>query len=163
MSGKDKSILIRISEELSDDISHWSQTSGHNKSSFVREAIRHYIDHQKSENTEVLELIRAIILTKLDKIQEEYDRGKIITFTKIKPISRSLNCILCKDANNNEYIVYKIDQESDESLLDAINRYAQKLYRIWKTHTIPDKASFVKDLQLDHVFFSMNLENLKIT
>lgn len=155
MSEKDKSILIRISEELSNEIKHWSQSSGHNKSSFVREAIKHYIDHLKSENSEVLELIRAIILTKLDKIHEEYDRGKIIAFTYMTPVSRSLNCNLCKDADNNEYIVYNIIQRIDESMLDAIDRYAQKLYKIWKTHSEYDRANFINDLQLDHVFFSM--------
>ncbi|MEX2601024.1 MAG: hypothetical protein WD355_05210 [Balneolaceae bacterium] len=156
MSEKDKSILIRISQELSDDIEHWAEITGLNKSSFVREGIRHYIENLKSENPELQELIRAIIITKLDKIREEYHKGTIIAFTKVIRVNNALNCTVCYDEKKNVYIVYNIDQHESESMLDAINRYGQKLYTIWKGLPEADQVNFITDLQRDNVWFSIH-------
>lgn len=155
MSEKDKSILIRISQEFANEIEKWANIAEVNKSSFVRKAIRFYIRDLKNENPELLELIRAIIITKLDKIQEEYQKGTIIAFTKITVISTSLNCTLCKDEYDHEYIVYNIVQHKDENMMEAIDRYSQKLYAIWKGLSDSDKNKFINDLQLENVYFSM--------
>jgi predicted DNA-binding protein len=159
MSEKDKSILIRISEELAVEIDQWSKLTEQNKSALVRESVRFYLDNLKNENIELLELIRAIIITKLDKIQEEYNKGTIIAFSKVTAVSTALNCNLCRDFNNNEYIVYNIIQHENESMLDAINNYAQKLYTIWKSLSEADKSNFIKDLQQNNVYFSMKANN----
>lgn len=159
MSEKDKSILIRISQELAGEIKQWSKSTGLNKSSLVREAVKFYIQQLKNENPELLELIRAIIITKLDKIREEYNEGTIVAFTKITRINSSLNCSLCRDKNGNEYIVYSIIQHEDESMLDSINSYAQKLYTIWKSLSDTDKTQFINDLQQNNVYFSMKTDN----
>lgn len=156
MSEKDKSILIRISQELSDEIGFWSEKSGLNKSSFVREGVRKYIENLKDENPEMQELIRAIIITKLDKIREEYHKGTIIAFTKIIRVNNAINCTLCYDENNNSYIVYNIDQQEDESMLEAVHRYGKKLYIICKGLSETDRVQFINDLQRENVWFSMN-------
>lgn len=156
MSEKDKSILIRISQELSDEIEHWSEKSGLNKSSFVREGVRNFIEILKDENPEMQELIRAIIITKLDKIREEYHKGTIIAFTKIIRVNNAINCTLCYDEKKNSYIVYNIDQQEDDSMLEAVHRYGQKLYIICKGLSESDRVQFINDLQRENVWFSMN-------
>jgi len=158
MNEKEKTILIRISQEMSDKIAQWADVAGVNKSVLVRNAIEHYVDFLSSENLEVLELIKGIIITKIDKVQTEYNDGKMTIFTKITKISSSLSCNLCLDAEGNESVVYNIGQVKDESMLEAINNYANKLYLIWRSLQENEKKEFLVDLQKDYVFFSMKAE-----
>lgn len=158
MNEKEKTILIRISQEMSDKITHWADVTGLNKSALVRDAIEHYVDFLSSENQEVLELIKGIIITKIDKVQTQYNDGKMIIFTKITKISSSLSCNLCRDEDGNEYVVYNIVQGKDESMLEAINNYANKLYLVWRSLHDNEKKDFLVDLQKDYVYFSMKTE-----
>src|SRR5690606_11736577 len=159
MNDKDKTILIRISQEMSDKISHWSDITGLNKSTLVRDAVEYYVNHLSSENKEVLELIKGIIITKIDKVQTEYNDGKMIIFTRITKISSSLSCNLCRDEDDNEYVVYNIVQGNDESMLDAINNYAHKLYNVWRSLDENEKKDFLVDLQMNYVYFSIKSES----
>jgi hypothetical protein len=158
MSEKEKTLLIRITQDLSDDITNWSHSTGSNKSSFVRSAIRNYIESLRNENPEVLELIRGIIITKIDKIQTSYNEGKLVAFTEITRISTMLSCNLCKDEQGEEYVVYNISQGKDERMLDAIHNYAKKLYDLWRWLPEVDKKRFLIDLQMSHVYFSIQVE-----
>lgn len=158
MNDKEKTILIRISQEMSDKITHWADARGLNKSALVRDAVGHYVDFLSSENKEVLELIKGIIITKIDKVQTEYNDGKMIIFNKITRISSSLNCNFCRDEEDNEYVVYYIYQGKDESTLEAINSYANKLYMVWRSLDENEKKNFLIDLQKDYVYFSMKTE-----
>jgi len=155
MTDKDKTILIRLSRELSDSIEHWSENKGTNKSALIRHAVQKYIHELQNDNNEVLELIRAIIITKLDRIQEAYNEGKIIVFSRIVNINSMLNCTYCFDEENREYVVYGIFQTSNQTMMDAINCFAAKLYKIWGVLDNDDKKRFVSDLQNDNVYFSM--------
>jgi len=158
MIDKEKTLLVRISQDLSDDISKWSKKSGQNKSVFVRNSIKLYIDYLSNENPEVLELIKGIIITKIDKIQSSYNEGKLITFTRIVRVSSTLSCNLCKDEDDMDYVVYNIFQKEGESMLEAIQRYANKLYSIWLTLPPADKKHFLVDLQMNHVYFSIQID-----
>ena len=158
MNEKEKNLLIRISQELSDDISTWADKSDLSKSAFVRKAVRHYIETLSGENPEVFELIKGIIITKIDRIQSSYNEGNIIAFTHMVRVSTMLGCYLCKDAEENEYIVYNIHQSKDESMLDAIQQYAMKLYRLWRHLSEADKKHFLVDLQLNQVYFSIQVD-----
>lgn len=159
MNDKEKTILIRISQEMSDKISHWADVAGLNKSTLVRDAVEYYIDYLSSENEEVLELIKGIIITKIDKIQNEYNDGKLIIFNRITKISSALSCNLCRDEDDNEYVVYNIFQGKDESMLNAINNYANKLYSVWRGLHESEKKDFLVDLQMNYVYFSIKTEN----
>jgi predicted DNA-binding protein len=158
MNDKDKTILIRISQKMSDKISHWSDVTGLNKSTLVRDAVEYYVNHLSSENKEVLELIKGIIITKIDKVQTEYNDGKMIIFSHITKISSSLSCYLCRDEDNNEYVVYNIFQGKDDSMLEAINNYAHKLYSVWRNLEETEKKEFLVDLQMNYVYFSIKTE-----
>lgn len=158
MNEKDKTLLIRISQEMAEQISEWSDKTKVNKSTLVRTSIQHYMDYMESENPEVLELIKGIIMTKIDRIQAAYNEGKLIAFTQIIRISTMLNCNLCRDEQDNEYIVYNIPQNKDQKVLDAIQTYAEKLYAIWRSLPEMDKKNFLVDLQLNHVYFSIQLD-----
>jgi predicted DNA-binding protein len=155
MIQKTESILIRVSKELSDNIDYWIQKTGKKKSSLIREAIRSHLKQLERDDPEVKEVIRAIIISKLDKIQKEYDQGRIVVFQKVIPFNTLLNCSLCRDENEVEYIVYDIIQYTDETRIEAINRHAQVLYDEWRR--LPDEAqnSFMNDLHQEHVYFSM--------
>lgn len=159
MNEKEKTLLIRISQELSDDISLWSEKVGKNKSSFVRNAIDHYIKLLESENDEVLELIKGIVITKIDKIQTSYNEGTLIAFTSITRVSTMLSCNLCKDEQGLEYLVYNIPQRQNESVLEAIHNYARKLYDMWRSLPEAEKKHFLVDLQMSHVYFSIQVES----
>jgi predicted DNA-binding protein len=158
MNDKDKNILIRISNEMSDQIKEWSAVVGLNKSSFVRKSVAYYIETLSRENKEVLELIKGIIITKIDKVQNEYNDGKIIAFTQITKINTAINCNLCKDEFGSEYVVYNIVQSVEETMVEAIHRFAKKLYSIWQGLDQEDQRTFLIDLQLEHVYFSIQLE-----
>jgi len=158
MNEKDKTLLIRISQEMSDEISEWSDKTNINKSTLVRKSIQHYIDYLKSENPEVLELIKGVIMTKIDRIQAAYNEGRLIAFTQIIRISTTLHCNLCRDEQDNEYVVYNIPQTDNQSVLDAIQAYAEKLYSVWRSLPEPDRKNFLVDLQLNHVYFSIQLD-----
>ncbi len=158
MNDKDKNILIRISNEMSDQIKEWSTVVGLNKSSFVRKSVAYYIESLSKENKEVLELIKGIIITKIDKVQNEYNDGKIIAFTQITKINKAINCNLCRDEFGHEYVVYNIVQSLEESMIEAIHRFAKKLYSIWQGLDQEDQRIFLIDLQLEHVYFSIQLE-----
>jgi hypothetical protein len=158
MNEKDKTLLIRISQEMSDEISVWADKVQVNKSSLVRTSIQHYIDYLDSENPEVMELIKGVIMTKIDRIQAAYNEGRLIAFTQIIRISTTLNCNLCRDEQDNEYVVYNIPQTKDQSVLEAIQKYAGKLYLIWRSLPEPDRKNFLVDLQLNHVYFSIQLD-----
>lgn len=155
MTQKTVSILVRVSRELADNIDYWTQKAGKKKSSLIREAIRSHLKQLERDDPEVKEVIRAIIISKLDKIQKEYDQGRIVVFKKVIPINTHLNCSLCRDEDDVEYIVYGIIQYPDESRIEAINRHAQTLYEEWMH--LPDhlRQSFMHDLHQDHVHFSM--------
>ncbi|MCH8566698.1 MAG: hypothetical protein LAT67_00485 [Balneolales bacterium] len=155
MAQKTDSILIRVSRELSDRIQHVVDQRELKKSVLLRKAISHYLDHLERENPEVREVIRAIIIAKLDKIQKEYDQGRIIYFEKTIPINTSLNCSLCRDESGSEYIMYDILQKADENRLDAIDRHATILYEEWKLLPDSKRNHFMTDLHQDHVVFSM--------
>lgn len=159
MTEKDKSILIRLSQDLSDRIQEWSVKTGENKSALIRQGVEFYIDHLATDKQEILELIRAIIITKLDMIQDEYQRGKMVVFTQILPIQKSLNCMICKDEQGKEYIVYQVEQKGDQSMLEAIDHYAKKLFAIWRGLSAKqDRSQFLLDLQQEHVYFSITLK-----
>jgi len=158
MLDKEKTLLIRISQELSDDLSTWAQRVDQNKSAFVRNSIRFYIDNLSNENQEVLELIKGIIITKIDKIQSSYNEGRLIAFTRIVRVSSTLSCNLCRDEDDKEYVVYNILQKEGESMLEAIHRYANKLYRIWQALPLNEQKHFLVDLQMNHVYFSIQVE-----
>jgi predicted DNA-binding protein len=158
MNEKDKTLLIRISQEMADDISEWSDKVQTNKSTLVRTSIKHYIDYLESENLEVLELIKGIIMTKIDRIQAAYNEGRLIAFTQIIRVSTTLHCNLCRDEQDNEYVVYNIPQSKDQSVLDAIQLYAEKLYSIWRNLPEPDRKNFLVDLQMNHVYFSIQVD-----
>jgi len=143
---------------MSDKISHCAHVAGLNKSALVRDAIEYYADFLSSENQEVLELIKGIIITKIDKVQTEYNDGKMIIFTRITKISSSLSCNLCRDEDDSEYVVYNIFQGKDESILEAINNYANKLYLVWRSLHEDEKKDFLVDLQKHYVYFSMKTE-----
>lgn len=155
MTQKSVSILIRTSAELADNIDYWTKRIGKTKSSLIREAIRSHLKQLERYDPEVKEVIRAIIILKLDKIQKEYDRGRIVVFQKVIPINTHLNCSICRDEEDVEYIVYGIIQYPGESRIEATNRHAQTLYEEWIR--LPDhlRKSFVQDLHQDHVYFSM--------
>lgn len=155
MVQKTESILVRVSKELADNIDHWMHKTGKKKSSLIREAIRSHLKQLERDDPEVKEVIRAIIISKLDKIQKEYDQGRIVVFQKVIPINTLLNCSLCRDEDEVEYIVYAIIQYENESRIEAINRHAQILYDEWRR--LPDdyRHSFMNDLHQDHVYFSM--------
>lgn len=159
MLDKEKSLLIRISQNLSDEISAWADKVGQNKSSLVRNSIRFYIDYLSSENPEVLELIKGIIITKIDKVQTSYNDGKLIAFTRIIRISATLSCNLCRDENDEEYVVYNIVQRKDESMVEAIHQYANKLYSIWRNLPEAEQKMFLVDLQMNYVYFSIQVES----
>jgi predicted DNA-binding protein len=158
MNDKEKTILIRISQEMSEKISHWANVTGMNKSTLVRDAVDYYVNFLSSENQEVLELIKGIIITKIDKVQTEYNDGKMIIFTRITKISSSLSCNLCRDEDDNEYVVYNIFQGKDETMLEAINNYAIKLYSVWRSLHENEKKDFLVDLQMSYVYFSIKTE-----
>lgn len=158
MNEKDKTLLIRISQEMAEDISEWSEKVKTNKSTLVRTSIQHYIDYLKSENLEVLELIKGVIMTKIDRIQAAYNEGQLIAFTQIIRVSTTLHCNLCRDEQDNEYVVYNIPQSKDQSVLDAIQVFAEKLYGIWRNLPELDRRNFLVDLQLNHVYFSIQLD-----
>jgi|GEM_PF-1303368 len=158
MNDKDKTILIRISQEMSDKISNWAEVAGLNKSTLVRDSVDYYVNFLSSENQEVLELIKGIIITKIDKVQTEYNDGKMIIFTRITKISSSLSCSLCRDEEENEYVVYNIIQGKDESMLEAINNYANKLYLVWRSLDESEKKDFLVDLQKSYVYFSIKTD-----
>jgi len=158
MIDKEKSLLIRISQSLSDEISDWAEKVGQNKSSLVRKSIRFYINYLASENPEVLELIKGIIITKIDKVQTSYNDGKLIAFTRITRISSALSCNLCRDENDEEYVVYNIIQKKDESMVEAIHLYADKLYNIWRNLSEIEQKKFLVDLQMNYVYFSIQVE-----
>ena len=155
MNQKSKSILIRVSQMLSDNIDYWVQKTGKKKSSIIREAIKSYLKQLERDDPEVEEVIRSIIISKLDKIQKEYDQGRIVVFQKVIPLNTLLNCSLCRDENEVEYIVYFITQNIDESRIEAINRHARLLYNEWRR--LPGEAQnlFMIDLHQEHVYFSM--------
>lgn len=155
MIQKTESILVRISKELADNIDHWIAKTGKKKSALIREAIRSHLKQLERDDPEVKEVIRAIIISKLDKIQKEYDLGRIVVFQKVIPINTLLNCSLCRDEDEVEYIVYGIIQYENETRIEAINRNAQNLYDEWRR--LPDELrhSFMHDLHQDHVYFSM--------
>jgi len=159
MKEKEKTLLIRISHDLSEEINSWSEKVGKNKSSFVRNAIHHYIMFLNNENLEVLELIKGIIITKIDRIQTSYNEGTLIAFTSITRVSKMLNCNLCKDGLGEEYLVYNILQGENESVLDAIHSYAKKLYDMWRSLPEAEKKNFLLDLQMNHVYFSIQVES----
>lgn len=158
MNEKDKTLLIRISQEMAEEISVWSEKANINKSTLVRTSIQHYIDYLESENPEVLELIKGVIMTKIDRIQAAYNEGRLIAFTQIIRISTTLNCNLCRDEQDNEYVVYNIPQSKDQSVLDSIQAYAEKLYMVWRSLPELDRKNFLVDLQLNHVYFSIQLD-----
>lgn len=155
MIQKTESILVRISKELAENIDHWIAKTGKKKSALIREAIRSHLKQLEREDPDVKEVIRAIIISKLDKIQKEYDQGRIVVFQKVIPINTLLNCSLCRDEDEVEYIVYSIIQYENETRIEAINRNAQSLYDEWRR--LPDnlRHSFMQDLHQDHVYFSM--------
>ena len=155
MIQKTESILVRISKELSDNIDHWITKTGKKKSALIREAIRSHLKQLERDDPEVKEVIRAIIISKLDKIQKEYDKRRIVVFQKVIPINTLLNCSLCRDEDEVEYIVYSIVQYDNETRIEAINRNAQNLYDEWRR--LPDELRnpFMHDLHQDHVYFSM--------
>ncbi len=155
MIQKSKSILIRVSNELSDKIDYWMHKTGKKKSSIIREAIRNHLKQLERDDPEVEDVIKAIIISKLDKIQKEYDQGRIIVFEKVIPINTLLNCSLCRDENEVEYIVYYIIQNINESRIDAINKHAQMLYGEWRRLPKEAQNSFMIDLHQEHVYFSM--------
>ena len=155
MSGKNKSNLIRISEELEDRITLWANKQQKKKSSLIREAIRFYLKHLESDDPQIRDIIRAIIISKLDKIQYEFDRGQITTFIKETTISSYLNCYLCFDDKSVEYIVYRITQYIDEPQEEAISRYAQLLYEEWRRLPIQMRKDFMGELHQTNVYFSM--------
>lgn len=152
---KTVSILVRVSEELAEKIDFWTQKSGKKKSAIIREAIRSHLKQLERDDPEVKEVIRAIIISKLDKIQKEFDQGRIVVFQKVIPINTRLNCSLCRDEDEVEYVVYGITQYPDETRIQAIDRHALVLYEEWMR--LPDhlRQSFMHDLHQDHVFFSM--------
>lgn len=161
MIEKDKSILIRLSQELADKIQLWADKTHENKSALIRQGVEFYIHHLSTEKQEVLELIRAIIITKLDMIQEEFQKGKLIVFNQIIPVQQSLNCMICKDDEGVQYIVYQIIQTADQTMLEAIDHYALKLYSIWRSFPESDERStFLQDLQQENVYFSIKLEEV---
>jgi predicted DNA-binding protein len=155
MIQKTESILIRVSKELSDNIDYWMQKTGKKKSSIIREAIRSHLKQLERDDPEVKEVIRAIIISKLDKIQKEYDQGRIVVFQKVIPLNTLLNCSLCRDENEVEYIVYDIIQYTDETRIEAINRHAKMLYDEWRRLPGEAQNSFMIDLHQEHVYFSM--------
>lgn len=155
MVQKTESILIRVSKELSDNIEHWIRKTGKKKSTLIREAIRSHLKQLERDDPEVKEVIRAIIISKLDKIQKEFDLGRIVVFQKVIPINTLLNCSLCRDDDGKEYLVYDIIQYTDEARLDAINRHAQILYDEWRRLPDEKRDTFMNDLHQDHVYFSM--------
>ena len=126
MVQKTESILIRVSKELSDNIEHWIQKTGKKKSTLIREAIRSHLKQLERDDPEVKEVIRAIIISKLDRIQKEFDQGRIV-----------------------------IIQYTDETRIDAINRHAQILYDEWRRLPDDKRDTFMNDLHQDHVYFSM--------
>jgi predicted DNA-binding protein len=158
MLDKEKTLLIRISQELSDEISTWAKKVEQNKSVFVRNSIRSYIDNLSNHNPEVLELIKGIIITKIDKIQSSYNEGRLIAFTRIVRVSSTLSCNLCRDEDDMEYVVYNIFQKEGEGMVEAIHRYADKLYGIWQALPSHEKKHFLVDLQMSHVYFSIQVE-----
>lgn len=155
MVQKTESILIRVSKELSDNIEHWIQKTGKKKSTLIREAIRSHLKQLERDDPEVKEVIRAIIISKLDRIQKEFDQGRIVVFQKVIPINTLLNCSLCRDEDEKEYVVYDIIQYTDETRIDAINRHAQILYDEWRRLPDDKRDTFMNDLHQDHVYFSM--------
>jgi len=155
MIQKTESILIRVSKELSANIEYWIQKTGKKKSTLIREAIRSYLKQLERDDPEVKEVIRAIIISKLDKIQKEFDQGKIVVFQKVIPINTLLNCSLCRDEDEVEYLVYDIIQYTDETRFEAINRHAQILYDEWRRLPDEKRSSFMNDLHQEHVYFSM--------
>lgn len=159
MNEKEKSLLIRISQSLSDEIAAWADKVGQNKSLLVRNSIRYYFDYLSSENSEVLELIKGIIITKIDKVQTSYNDGKLVAFTRIIRISTTLSCNLCRDENEEDYVVYNIVQRKDQSMVEAIHKYAAKLYDIWRSLSEDDKKKFLVDLQMNYVYFSIQAES----
>lgn len=158
MNDKDKTLLIRISQEMSDEIARWTEKVNMNKSALVRTSVQHYMDFLSSENPEVLELIKGVIITKIDRIQSAYNEGRLIAFNQIIRVSTTLNCNLCRDENDNEYVVYNIIQRKDQSVLDAIQLFAEKLYNIWRILPELDRKNFLVDLQMNHVYFSIQLD-----
>ncbi len=155
MPQKTESILIRVSQELSENIEHWIRKTGKKKSSLIREAIRSYLKQLERDDPEVKEVIRAIIISKLDKIQKEFDQGRIVVFQKVIPINTLLNCSLCRDEDKKEYLVYHILQYADETRIEAINRHAQILYDEWRRLPDDKRDPFMNDLHQEHVYFSM--------
>jgi predicted transcriptional regulator len=155
MIEKDKSILIRLSHELAEQIQTWAAAIGVNKSALIRDGVLHYIEHLKKERPEIQELIRAVMITKLDSIQEEFNRGRVVAFTHIVKVSSLLNCFLCRDDEDREYIVYYLDQEPGETVIQTIDRHAERLYRVWCAQPESVGREFLLDLQQENVHFSI--------
>ncbi len=152
---KSKSVLVRVDPGLAKRAQKHADILNIKLATLFRNAVKFYIDDLERNNAEVREVIRGIILTKLDKLARETEQGKLVIFTKIIPVNPAIGCSVCLDEDGNKYIVYEIAMREGEERITAINRFSERLYNEWKTFDSERQNEFIVNLHADHVCFTM--------
>lgn len=152
---KSKSVLVRIDPGLAKRVQKHADALNIKVATLFRNAVKFYIDDLDRQNTEVREVIRGIILSKLDRLERELDQGKLVVFTKIISVNPAIGCSVCIDEDDRKYIVYEIIPRSGESRIAAIDRFAERLYNEWKTFDAERQNEFIVNLHAEHVCFTM--------
>lgn len=152
---KSKSVLVRIDPGLAKRVQKHADALNIKVATLFRNAVKFYIDDLERQNAEMREVIRGIILSKLDRLEREFDQGKMIIFTKIIPVNPAMGCSVCIDEEDRKYIVYEIIPRGGEGRIAAIDRFAERLYNEWKTFDTERQNEFIVNLHADHVCFTM--------
>ena len=152
---KSKSVLVRVDPGLARRAQKHADALNIKLATLFRNAVKFYIDDLERNNAEVREVIRGIILTKLDRLARETEQGKLVIFTKIIPVNPAIGCSVCLDEQNNKYIVYEIAMREGEERITAIDRFAERLYNEWKTFDPERQNEFIVNLHAEHVCFTM--------
>ena len=152
---KSKSVLVRVDPGLARRAQKHADALNIKLATLFRNAVKFYINDLERNNAEIREVIRGIILTKLDKLEREIEQGKLVIFNKIIPVNPAIGCSVCLDEQENKYIVYEIAIRDGEERITAIDRFAERLYNEWKTFDQDRQNEFIVNLHAEHVCFTM--------
>lgn len=159
---KSKSVLVRVDPGLAKRAQKQADALSIKLATLFRNAVKFYLDDLERNNPEVREVIRGIILTKLDRLEREIEHGKIVVFKKIIPVNPALGCSVCLDEEDRKYIVYEIVMRDGDDRITAIERFAERLYNEWKTFDTERQNEFIVNLHAEHVCFTMKSMDLEV-
>lgn len=152
---KSKSVLVRIDPGLEKRVQRHADTLDIKVATLFRNAVRFYLEDLERNNAEVRAVIRGIIYAKMDRLEREFEQGKMVVFRQIIPVNPAMGSSVCVDENERKYIVYEIALREGDTRVTAIDRFAERLYEEWKYLDVGHQSEFVANLHGEHVCFTI--------